>query len=251
MADINRYITAGEVINRAAVECGLAPVVDPFASADPSYRQLHYLLTSCGQTLIQDYPWQRLQLKHEITTSSADDGEYDLPVDFSYMIDQTGWQQGGPSVWPLLGPASPQVWSYLEARQLYSVSLYVWFRIAQGKFNVFPNDPVPDGIPIAFEYISRGWVIGEGDQGPESIKDQVTATGDIVLFEPVLIVKYLRLKFLSAKGFDTTSAKADFDLSLESWKGKDNSAPVLNAGRSMDLHRLIDGNNIPDTGYGI
>ncbi|MDH5739995.1 MAG: hypothetical protein OEY77_06695 [Nitrospira sp.] len=250
MADVSRYLTAGEIINRAAVEVGLAPVVDAFASADPAFRQLRTLITSCGQTLIQDYPWQRLHALFELVTDSADSGEYELPADFSYMLDQTGWQRGGPAVWPLLGPASPQVWSYLKARQLYSATLYVWFRISDGKFNVFPDDPVPDGIPITFEYVSRAWVIGDGDDGPESRKDKVTEDADIVLFEPILIINFLKLKFLAAKGFDTTDAKNEFSLSIESWKGKDNSAPVLNAGRPFQGMRYLDSRNVPETGFG-
>ena len=250
MADVRRYWTAGDLINRAAVEVGLASVNNVFSSADPSFKQLRTLITSCGQTLIQDYPWQRLNARFELTTSSADSGEYDLPADFSYMIDQTGWQQGGPAVWPLLGPASPQVWSYLKARELFTSTLYVWFRISDGKFNIFPDSPVPDGIPIAFEYISRAWVLGEGDAGPQSLKDVVTADADMVLFEPILMVNFLKMKFLAAKGFDTTDAKNEFNLSLDSWKGKDNSAPILNAGRGFSNWRMLDGYNVPETGFG-
>jgi hypothetical protein len=250
MTDVSRFLTAEEIINRAAVEVGLAPAGDPFQSNDPSFRQLRTLITACGQTLIQDYPWQGLQRSFSLTTNSGDSGEYDLPADFSYMIDQTGWQRGGPATWPLLGPASPQVWSFLLAQQLYSQSLYVWFRLANGKFNVFPNDPVPDGVPIAFEYISRAWVVGDGDAGPNSEKDKVTSGADVIKFEPILIINYLKLKFLTAKGFDTTEAKNDFTLSLDSWKGKDNSAPILNAGARPFGPRYLDMQNVPDTGFG-
>jgi hypothetical protein len=250
MADVSRYITANEIINRAAVECGLAPVTDVFSSADPSFRQLRMLLTSCGQTLIQDFPWQGLIRKFELVTSDLDDGVYDLPADFSYMIDQTGWQQGGPSVWPLMGPASPQIWSYLEASQIYSKTLFVWFRLQDGKFNVFPNDPPPDGVPIVFQYISRAWVIGDGDAGPESEKDYVDNNSDIIRFEPILIVSYLKLKFMQAKGFDTQSVQADFDRALDSWKGKDQSAPILNTGGRPFGPRYLDYMNVPETGYG-
>ena len=103
MADLNRYLTAEDIINRASVEVGLNLTGDPFASNDPSARQMRTLLTSCGQTLIQDYPWQGLQRKFQLTTQPGDSGSYDLPADFSYMIDQTDWQQGGPAVWPLMG----------------------------------------------------------------------------------------------------------------------------------------------------
>lgn len=249
MANVNRYMTAKEIINRAAVEVGLAPVTDPFTSPDPLFRQMIYLLDSCGQTLMQDYPWQRFQVPYELTTQVGDSGNYDLPTDFAYMIDQTGWQQGGPAVWPLMGPASPQIWTFLKAAQIYSQNIYVWFRIKEGQFSLFPQPP-PVGIPIAFEYISRGWAQGPDVGAGPVMMDHVTAGEDIVLYEPRVIINYLRLKFLTAKGFDTAAAQGDFAMSLESWKGKDNSAPILNAGRPFEGYRFLDNMNVPATGFG-
>ena len=226
MANLNRYLTAQEIVNRSAVECGLSAVSDVFASQDPAIVQLRTLLTSAGQTLIQDYIWQRLLMSYEFTALAGDSGTYDLPADFSYMIDQTGWQQGGPAIAPLMGPASPQIWSYLKASSLYSVSLYVWFRIAEGKLELYPQ-PVVSDVPISYQYVSRGWVLA-GDL--TTLQDSVTNNGDTVLFEPIMIVNFLNLKFLTAKGFDTTSATQNFQSSLRSWEGKDASAPILNQG---------------------
>lgn len=250
MADVSRYLTANDIVNRAAVECGLAPVTDVFASADPSFRQLRTLLTSCGQTLIQDFPWQGLLRDYEVVTTLVGDGTYDLPADYSYMIDQTGWQRGGPAVWPLMGPASPQMWSYLEASGIYSKTLFVWFRLEMGKLAVYPNDPPVDGVPISFQYISRAWVIGDGDEGPLSEKDHVDNNADVVQFEPIMIIAYLKLKFMQSKGFDTQSVQQDFDRALDSWKGKDHSAPILNTGGRPFGPRLLDFMNVPETGYG-
>ena len=229
MANLNRYLTAQAIVNRSAIEIGLAAVGDVFASTDPAIVQLRTLLTSCGQTLIQDYPWQRLLAEFTMTTAINDSGVYNLPDDFSYMIDQTGWQRGGPAIWPLQGPASPQTWSYLKASSLYRITLFAWFRLADGKFEIFPQ-PVTSVFPISFQYVSRGW-IKAGDT--ITLKDAVTADDDLVLFEPILIVNYLKLKFKAAKGFDTTTEQKDFEDSLQSWEGKDASGAVLNQGRTI------------------
>lgn len=249
MANVKRFISANEVINRAAVEVGLNPVNDAFATPDPSFQSLRYLLTSCGQQLVEEFDWNISMRTHEFTTQAGDSGVYDLPDDFSYMIDQTGWQQGSPgAAFPLLGPATPQWWSYLEATKLLNVTIYAWFRIKEGKLNLWPQPP-PVGIPIRYEYVSRAWVRA-GDQ-IDVFRDVPQGPSDIILYEPILIVKKLKLAFLQAKGFDTMKAEDEYEASLEAWKGKDQSAPRLSLTRGFPGYRMLDGfNNVPETGLG-
>jgi hypothetical protein len=249
MANVARWISANDIINRAAVEVGLNPVNDAYATPDPNFQSLRYLLNSCGQELVQEFDWNISMRSHEFTTQAGDSGVYDLPEDFSYMIDQTGWQQGSPgAAYPLLGPASPQWWSYLQASQLYSVTIYAWFRIKEGKLSLWPQPP-PVGVPIRYEYISRAWVKA-GDQA-DTYKDMATIPSDIVLYEPILIVKRLKLAFLQAKGFDTMKAEDEYEDALEAWKGKDQSSPKLSLTRGYPGYKMLDGyTNVPETGFG-
>lgn len=253
-----RFQTAGELLNRVAVGVGLESTSDPFASADHAYIQLRMLANECGQDLIMvdGCPWQQLERDASFTTASGDSGDYDLPADFAYMIDQTGWQQGVPAAaYPLLGPASAQYWSYLEASQSLSLTLYAWFRLAQGQLKLWPQPP-PVGIPIAYRYLSRYWVLDGASPpppAPQIYKEALTATADVVLFEPILFLKKLKLAFLQAKGFDTTKAEDEFQLALESCKGKDKSAPILclngPVGFTPPLLNLYT--NVPETGVGL
>lgn len=249
MANVERWQTANDIINRVAVEVGLNPVNDAFSTPDPNFQSLRYLLNSCGQELVQEFDWNISMRTHSFVTQPGDTGIYDLPADFSYMIDQTGWQQGVPgSAWPLLGPASPQAWSYLEASQLFSVTIYAWFRIREGKLWLWPQPPPPD-IPIRFEYVSRAWVKA-GDQA-DAFRDNARIPNDLVLYEPILIVKKLKLAFLQAKGFDTMKAEDEYQSSLESWKGKDQAAPKLSLTGAGPGFRFLDQwSNVPETGFG-
>jgi hypothetical protein len=249
MANVARWITVNDIINRAAVEVGLNPVNDVFATPDPSFQSMRYLLNSCGQELVQEFDWNISIRRYSFVTAPGDTGEYDLPADFSYMIDQTGWQQGAPgAAYPLLGPATAQWWSFLEATELLSITLYAWFRIKEGKFNLWPQPPAP-GIPIAFEYVSRAWVKA-GDQA-DTYRDTIQIPGDIVLYEPIMIVKKLKLAWLQAKGFDTQKAEDEYIAALEAWKGKDQSAPVLNINGTGIGFRFLDNVvNVPQTGFG-
>jgi len=242
---IVRYIPAADIINRAAVECGLTPSSDVFAETDPSFIQLRNLINSCGQDLVESYPWEILRREHQIVTAvPPDTGVYDLPADFGYMIPQTGWERAENV--PLGGPLSPQQWSYLIGRDLVSFTIYASFRIMENKFQIFPQPP-PDGLDINFEYISRAWAQATGGG---AFGDTVTANDDIVYFKPIMIVQYLRFKFLEAKGFNSQPALAAFTKAYEQATGGNKSAPILNAGaRAAGIHYL-DFRNIPNTNYG-
>jgi len=161
------------------------------------------------------------------------------------MIPQTGWERAENV--PLGGPLSPQQWSYLIGRDLVSFTIYASFRIMENKFQIFPQPP-PDGLDINFEYISREWVDDAG--GGTTFSDTVSANADVVLFKPVLVVQYLRFKFLEAKGFDSSGALGAFEKAWAQAAGGNKSAPILNAGaRAAGIHYL-DFRNIPNTNYG-
>lgn len=246
-----RFQTIGDLINRVAVSVGLNKQTDPFASADPAFIQLCTLATEAGQDLVQENAWQQLERAHDFVTASGDDGNYALPDDFSYMIDQTGWQQGAPgAAYPLLGPASSQWWSYLEASKLYGVTIYAWFRIAEGKLQLWPQPPA-EGIPIGYKYISRDWVLDATSPPTAPVyRDSVQASADTPMYEPILFLKKLKLMFLTAKGFDTTKAEDEYEAALESWKGKDKSAPILSLTGAYAGNHFLNGCNVPETGYG-
>jgi hypothetical protein len=245
---MSRYITAQEIVNRVAVELGVATSenVDVFGSTDAKYVQLRNLLNTCGQDLVESFEWDYMRQEHNITTDAADSGAYSLPDDFGYMINQTSWERTDDN--PVSGPLTPQQWQYLKGRDLSSSTIYLSFRIHENKFNIYPDNPVPDAQEIYFEYISRYWVISDGGSAPD--QDTVQANGDTVLFKPVMIVQYLKYKFLDAKGFDTSSALAAFSKSYMNATGGNKGAPVLNAGRRPEGIPLLSFRNIPASNYG-
>lgn len=245
-----RFDTASEIVNAAAVECGLTASTDVFSSSDPAFVQLRTMLTSVGRELLGLHQWNRFVKTHTITTAvPPDTGDYDLPSDFGFMIDQTGWTPTNVGMGlPLGGPLSEQDWAYLVNTNLASSTIYVSFKQSEGKFIVLPQPP-PNAIDIIFSYISRWWVAAAATPTTAST-DKVQANDDVVLFEPILIVKFLKLRFLESKGFDTTAAIAQFQSVFMQWTGKDTSAPVLNAAR-MRIFPYLGWRNIPETNYGL
>lgn len=244
------FQTAQQIVNNAAAETGLTAVADVWGSSDPAFIQLRTLLGTAGMELLLLHQWQRMiKLKTITTVVPPDTGNYDLPDDFLYMIDQTGWSptNAGTGL-PLGGPLSEQDWTYLVNTNLAASTIYVSFKISQGLFQVLPSPPAT-GIVINFEYVSRWWVAATA-LPTVLAKDSPTVNTDIIMFEPILITKFLKLRYLEAKGFDTTAAVGQFLTMFQAYTGKDVSAPVLNMARSR-FFPYLGYRNIPETNYGL
>lgn len=245
-----RIENANTIINRAATEVGLTPSADPLADVDQSYVQMVGLLSAAGQELIELYSWQRFVKTYSFNTTSDDQGSgtYNLPDDFCYMIDQTGWDRTNKLA--VGGPLSAQDWTYLKGRDLAQSTIYVSFRLWEGNMRVFPDNPVPGNLDIRFEYMSRYWASDFDETAPS--KDTVTVGSDKVYYEPILIVKYLKAKWLESKGFDPSTARLEFENMFLSRSGKDKGAPILNAGGPNRSYPYLNPfHSLPDTNYGL
>ena len=243
---LTTIITAGNILNRVAAEVGLQPIADPYSTQDPAFIQMQFLLNTAGEELLFMYEWEFLIREHQFTTNTATDtGAYDLPDDFAYQINQTGWERSQNV--PLGGPLSAQDWTYLKGRDLVNNTLYASFRIFDGKFNLYP-DPVPDNLDVNYEYITKNWV--SNGQSPATFQDEILLTSDLPMYDKTLITRYVKLKYLEAAGFDTTKAQNDFNQAFAFITGKDVGAPVLNAGRTTRQYPYLSVFNLPDTGYG-
>jgi hypothetical protein len=243
--------TAGSIINDAAVECGLPESSDPFNGQDPNYSQLARLFKSCGREMVHLKNWTHLRKEHLFTTVQGVSA-YVLPDDFHNMYDQTWWNRTNRL--PLGGPLSPQEWQFLKSR-LAGVVFTVLFRPMEGQIVLYPDTNTPGGYDIAFEYHSSYWTtpIGQfGTYGSTPSSDTVTASTDRVFFDPLLMTKMLKWKFLAAKGFDTTAAQQEFTAMLDAVKGHDTPSPILslNRNRGLRIDPLLGQQNVPITNFG-
>jgi len=146
--------TAGEIVNDAATEIGLADKADPFNSTDANIIQMCRLLKSTGRELVQARNWTYLRREYTFTTVTGR-ANYTIPTDFLRMYDQSGWNRTNRL--PLGGPLSPQEWQYLKAR-LVGVVFTVLFRPMNRLITLYPDTNTPGGYVIAYEYGSTSWV---------------------------------------------------------------------------------------------
>lgn len=235
-------VNANAIMNQVAVEVGLLPAAAPFGSSEDHFVQMRYLMQTAGQELLLAHPWETVSKTHSFTTDAG--GEYALPDDFLYMVNQTGWSSGENR--SLQGPATPQEWTYLSNWTAQPIRLI--FRFKEGVLEFLGDDTA--GETVTFEYISRNWVCDE-TTSPATYTDEVMAGGDIILFDRTLFSRYLKVKWQDSKGFDSSKAQDDFNQMFGFMTSKDKGAKILNAGSGGSGFRLLNGYNIPDTGMGM
>lgn len=239
--------TVNSIIRQAGIEVGLTEVTDPWNATDENWRQLRQLLTSAGRDLVHQRDWTHLR-KEATFTTVAGQSQYALEPDFHNMIDQTWWNRTNRL--PVWGPVSAQEWQYLKAR-IVNVAFNVLMRPMNREIVLWPETNTPGGFTIAYEYKSAYWISTAGTPDT-STADHPSAGTDYVWFDPLLMIRKLKLDFLKAKKFDTTSEQQDYDQTLARVKAQDAPSPILSATGGSDGLRnpLIDQRNIPITGFG-
>jgi hypothetical protein len=247
VANFNKQQTALTIVQEA---CGLLGLPVPAAVAsNPSNataQQMWVQLRHLGRRLCkptEGYRWQVLTRLWSLNTLPATT-LYALPDDWDSFIDSSAWNY--TSRLPMLGPASDQQWQTLKARNLGSSVFSVVYRTSAGKFELQSAPATAQQLRIA--YTSRAWVQQGGD--PTTLRDYPVADDDLVLFDPELMAAGLKLAFLTAKGFDTTAATADFKIALEAAINADSDAPMLSLVPGGGPALLDAQFNVPDTGYG-
>jgi hypothetical protein len=236
------YSTVATLVNRAAVQCGLSAVADPFASADPNFVQLREFLDTLGTELSESVN-AHLQREFTLTTTGAATS-YALPADYREMVDDTAWNRSG--FLPLDGPITPARAQFLKSWNGAAL-VNIPYRI-QGNRLTVPIAPA-DGLSLSGLYVSTYWVqTAASGTGPDA--DHITLGTDYVLFDPLLVVLGLKLRWLEAKGFDTVLALAAYERRFEKVRGTNAGASTLSMGGGGSLYRLIDAYNAPPTGLG-
>lgn len=255
-SSVPSFDTAADVVSDVALELGIvtSAIEDPWAETDQNIIQLVALLKPVGRGILREREWSHLTNEYSLETV-AGQAIYYLPNDFRTMIAQTGWDRTNRL--PLGGPLSPQEWQYLKGSGALT-NLYLLFRPLQGIFQLSSGASTPAAHTIYFEYMSNCWVFADVRTAsipivPEAVvadQDGATAAANVICFDPYLFTRALKLRWLTAKGFDTTAAMADYEAALESAKSDDATAPVLSLSRSFGQEPIIGPSNVPFTGFG-
>jgi hypothetical protein len=165
---------------------------------------------------------------------------YDMPGDYDHIVNHT--QYNKTNRWAVIGPKSPQEWQWLKASYI-TTGPRMRFRIMGDKFALWPM-PV-NQVTLGFEYQSKDWVIDNAGNG----KTKFTADTDTSVFPDRLMVMGAKMRFLEAKGLDSSAEAAYFTRELSKFKAMNSGADTLSLAPSA-AGVLLTTANIPDTGYG-
>lgn len=211
-----QYWSALKVLNQVAGELGL-PVLSTLAvTSDIQATQLLSILNSGGNELMLYYPWEQFTKEWTFTTE-PNKSDYELPDDYNYFVDQTQWDRSNH--WPLLGPKSPQEWAFLKGSFVARFPR-LRYRVSDNLFKIFPTpttDTSPSSFTLSMEYIQKNWVLG----AENSVGDMIEDGNDVLMYNPWLLVKFVKFKFYELKGFNTAGVNGDFMRVFNNLTGKD------------------------------
>lgn len=229
------------MVEQAADELGL-PRTMSVTINDPQTWQLLAHFNSTGRDLARGFAWSSLQKLHTITTIDGED-EYDLPADYARQIPDTSWDQAND--WRMFGPDTPQMDRYRRESGVAEASVRRIFRLIGTKIQIFPT-PERDGDTLVFEYISKNWMRSPGGV-PGS---KFVADGDTTVFDPDLVVKGAKWRYMAAKGMYADAMRDEYEAMLSQLQAADlGSAKISMTPRP--LTEFVTTDNLPDGNWEI
>jgi hypothetical protein len=241
------------VIQTCASLLSLPIPAAPASSPDPNIQLMKTVANLAALELLNAYEWGMLTKMGEIdvfstvpTTDEAVETAFPLPEDFYRFIDQTQWN--GAMRFPAVGPVSPQGWMTYMTFPISANFTLTW-QVRQNQL-WFLNAPPAPGQKFKFMYLSRALVRDADD--PTLFKNVADKDGDTFQLDGVLMTLITRVKWLEAKGFDSSAAVRDFLLAFDSRVGAQKGANILNMAGPCHDYPYIGIGNLPDASlYGM
>lgn len=174
---------------------------------------------------------------------------YSLPTDFAYFMSQTFWDRAFR--WQLLGPLDAQEWQVLKSG-ISPTGPRRRFRIYNNTFNI---DPVPgfdssdNGSTEVYEYYSNGWCQSTGGLNGTIQTVWTNDTDNYCLDDDAMILGII-WRYLRAKRLSYDEEKNTYDLLCERLMARDGGSRSLPMNASASGIRLLNSQNVPDTGFG-
>lgn len=173
---------------------------------------------------------------------------YALPADLAYLIVQTEWDRNFR--WQLLGPLDAQEWQVIKSG-ISPVGPRMRFRIMQGMFYINPVGSASTVYQdnIVYEYVSNQWV-GIAATPTVGAQTSYQTDTDVSLIDEDLMTMGVKWRFLKAKGLDWEADQAEYMAKKDKLTGRAASARSLPLNSRASGLRLLNSQNVPDTGFG-
>jgi len=134
------------------------------------------------------------------------------------MVSDTNWDR--TNHWRNLGPKSSQEWQWLTGGVI-SQGPRERFRIYRNKVRLF-NAPTT-ALNMAYEYVSKNFVIADGDTNPSATRFSDDA--DTCVFADDVMVLGIKYHWYRTKGLDYAVPLGEFVRALDIAKAQDQPVP--------------------------
>jgi len=234
-----------QLVQQTANEIGIPEPSQLFGATDDTSKQLVALAQREGKEMAEfandSGGWQVLHKEYTFTTVNGQ-ADYALPTDFAYFLSQTFWDNSYK--WELLGPITAQQKNILKYG-IVGGSIRRKFYVRNNKMYL---DPVPTvtGDIIAYDYYSNAWCESSGG----TAQSLWVADLDVYKLDEESFIKGIKWRYLRAQGLDYSQEYNDYMTELVKVKGRDGGAPVLSLVSGSIYPKLLDLDNVPDTGFG-
>lgn len=233
-----------ELVQTACYEIGIPAPQFLFSSTNDQELQLLALANREGKDFScmanKNGGWQKLRTDYTFSTVIGED-TYDLPADLEYFVEKTFWDN--QYKWSLL-PISAQEKQILR----YGVgagSIRSKFYIQDNKMVL---NPVPTSVQtIAFDYYSNYWALNTDGV---TTQPRFLADSDTYLLDEDCFIQGIKWRYLRSKGLDYSEEFKAYQDDCQRVISRDGGQRDLPIGGSDFGTHLLNGGNVPETGYG-
>jgi hypothetical protein len=178
---------------------------------------------------------------------------YPFPADLNYFIPGTGWDRNFR--WQMLGPINAAEWQVVKSG-ISPVGPRLRYRLMEGQIYI---NPAPYVIPqtatvatdlIVMEYASNFWTAPTGSTG-QPTQALFQADTDICLaFPEDLITLSLKWRTLKSIGNAYEDEFQEYERARDRRTGRETMARALPLNARAGQLRLLNSQQVPDTGFG-
>lgn len=169
---------------------------------------------------------------------------YPLPGDVDHIMTQTMWDRAFR--WQMLGPLDPQEWQVLKSG-ISPTGPRRRFRIFGNNFVI---DPVPSDVnPEVYEYYSNAWS-QNGLANTSTPQQRFMNDTDYFILDDNCMELGLKWRFRAAKGLSFDLEQDTYEKAVERSISADGAKRNLPINASASGIRLLNEQNVPDTGFG-
>ena len=243
MSALYTYAPILTCVQDACTRLNLVKPTGVYDSNDENAIFMGSIANEIGPMLQDVFPWQQFRVEWSLA-GDASRAAWDLPADFSRIIDDTGWSQSKRR--PVI-VINAQQWASIKSWLSQSFFVNPACRILNDQLQFMT---APDaGEVITFEYISKDWEI-DGDTATK--KNRLSKNSDTPMHDSLLFTQALRIKWLENRVMNTTAVQQDFNERFKELTSRNQMAQTLslNAGSYMGFRYLDNLVNTPDTGLG-